>query len=353
MKKFLFAALPLVFLAASCNFFSKPPTAGVVKTTNGGADWQFANLMKDSKTNLLAGANVSRLAFDPTNREVLYAATFTSGLFKSQDSAASWTQILSKISVYDMAVHPTDPNTLYAVGLYGGFGKVLKTQDGGKTWEEVYNEQGESDAVRAIAVNPQNPNQVAAGSATGNVVISSDGGLSWKQAYNFQDRVQRIVWQNGNIYVLLKNKGLSKSADGGQTFLNLTSGLSKVVDWQQMEYNTDAVRGFNQFFVDVYTGNLIYMTTDQGLYKTQDGGSTWQYVPLPVNKSAALARSIAVARSSSNIVYTSVGSTVYKTVDGGSTWQTQNLATPGSVNYLVVDPDLPQIAYAGIFLQQQ
>ena len=353
MKRILIAVLPIAFLAASCSFFSKAPASGVVKTTNGGADWQFSNLMKDSKTSLLASANVSRLAFDPANREVVYAATFTAGLFKSTDSAASWTRILSKISVYDMAVSPTDPNTLYAAGLYGGFGKLLKTQDGGKTWEEVYNEQGDSDAVRAVAVNPQNPSQVVAGTATGNVVVSSDGGLSWKQAYNFQDRVQRIAWQNGNLYVLLKNKGLSKSADSGQTFTNLTSALSKVVDWQKLDYNTDAVRGFNQFFVDVYSGNLIYLTTDQGLYKTVDGGTTWQNVALPVNKAAAVARSIAVARSSSNIVYTSVGSTVYKTVDGGTTWQTQNVATNGSINYLVVDPDLPQIAYAGIYLQQQ
>lgn len=353
MKKIIAVLLPLVFLSASCNFFSKAPSGGVVKTTNGGADWQFSNVMKETKTSLLASANVSRLAFDPENRETLYAATFTSGLFKSEDSAASWTRILSKISVYDMAVHPTDPKTLYAAGLYGGFGKVLKTQDGGKTWEEVYNEQGESDAVRAVAINSQNPNQVVAGTATGNVVLSSDGGLSWKLAFNFKDRVQRISWQNGSIYVLVKNKGLSRSADGGATFENLTSTLSKVVDFQNLDYNPDAVRGFNQFFVDVYTGNLIYLTTDQGLYKTQDSGKTWQSIALPVNKEAAIARAIAVARSSSNIVYTSVGSTVYKTVDGGATWQTQNISAPGSVNYIIIDPDLPQIAYSGVYLQQQ
>lgn len=308
MKKIFVLVLPIVFLAASCSFFSKTPSAGVVKTTNGGADWQFANTTKDSKTSLLAPANVSRLVFDPKNREIIYAATFTSGLFKSADSAASWTRILSKISVYDMAVHPNEQNTLYAAGMYGGFGKLLKTQDGGKTWEEVYNEQGESVAVRSVAVNPQNPNQVAIGTATGNVVLSSDGGLSWQLAFNFQDRVQRIVWQSGNLYILLKNKGLSRSSDGGKTFQNLTSAISKVIDWKNLDYNNDAVRGYNQFFVDVYSGNLIYLTTDQGLYKT---------------------------------------------VDAGATWQTQSVATQGSINYLIIDPDLPQISYAGIFLQAQ
>ena len=72
-------------------------------------------------------------------------------------------------------------------------------------------------------------------------------------------------------------------------------------------------------------------------------------IPLPIKPSDALARAIAVARSSSNIVFTSVGNTIYKSTDAGVTWQTQRVNTAGFVNYVLIDPQLPQIDYAGVY----
>jgi photosystem II stability/assembly factor-like uncharacterized protein len=103
-------------------------------------------------------------------------------------------------------------------------------------------------------------------------------------------------------------------------------------------------------YVDADSASLIYLTTDKGLYKSTDGGKTWNPQSLPVQPGLNPARAVAVARGNSSIVYVSVGGTVYKSLDGGSTWQTQSVVGTGYVNALLVDPSLPQISYAGVYV---
>ena len=352
MKKTISLLAMIVFLSASCNFFQKQAAAGLAKTTNGGADWKFSNTIKGSTSVTLGAVNISKIGFDPQNREIVFAASYTDGLFKSEDSGETWTKILSKIGVYDFAIHAQDSKIIYAAGLYGGFGKVLKTIDSGKSWVEIFNQQGEANAVRSVVINPQNPNQILVGTNSGSVVKSADSGLSWMLAKDFQDRVQRIFWQNGEIFVLLRAKGLYRAKDFAGNFDNLTPKLAKMLDMGDFSYNANAVETFNQMYVDYFTNNLIYLTTDKGLYKSTDEGSNWQLMPLPVDKNNANARAIAIAKSSSNIVYASIGATSYKSVDGGNTWQTQSIPTTGFINYILVDPVLAQIAYAGMYVSE-
>ncbi len=353
-NKIIFLILPIILLAASCNPFQKPIFSGIVKTVNGGVDWQFSNSIKGSKTSSLQSVNISKMAFDPKNRETVFASGYTSGLFKSEDSGGSWTKILSKIGVYDFVINPYDPKIIYVAGYYSGFGKVLKTTDGGGTWVEVFN--ATEDTVRTIVFNPQDPNQLLIGTDSGNIISSSDAGQSlkpnWKSIKEFGDRVQRIFWQNGEIFVLLKTKGLYKNSNLDGNFQVQTDVLSRTVGLDNFSYNPDAIKNFYQMFVDVLSNNLIYITTDRGVYKSVDEGKAWTFLPLPVKADASEARAISIARSSSNIVFTSVGATIFKSVDGGNTWQTQSISTTGFVNYILIDPQLAQITYGGIYVSQ-
>jgi photosystem II stability/assembly factor-like uncharacterized protein len=254
-----------------------------------------------------------------------------------------------------VAIHPIDSKIIYAAGIFGNHGKVLKTEDRGKSWIEVYNEQSVENPVRTIVINPQNPNQIIIGLETGDVIKSADSGISWKFVDTFKSRIQRMYWQAGNLYVLSKQFGLYKTSDFGATFQNLSLSLTKVSDiknWNLMQH-IDNVSNFNQFFVDYYSQNLIYLTSEDGLYKTLDGGQNWAKITLPVESNETNVRAIAIARSSGNIVYASVGGTIYKSVDGGQNFQTQSIQTTGFVYALLIDPELAQIAYAGIYTNNQ
>ncbi len=177
----------ILLLSASCVPFTETKVAGVIKTTNGGIDWQTANKIKDSEENL-SGVSVSVLGFDPGNEQRLLMASYSDGLFKSDNSAETWERILSKISVYDFVISPENSDTIYAAGFFADHGKALVTRDGGKAWVEIYSEASTQNAVRAIAMNPQNSSEIIIGMTSGNVIKSSDGGTTWKVLTNFDLR---------------------------------------------------------------------------------------------------------------------------------------------------------------------
>ena len=95
-------------------------------------------------------------------------------------AGGTWARILGKILTYDFAIHPFDSNIIYAAGYFADKGRVVKTTDGGKSWEEVYSEAAVSVSVRSVALNPSQPNQVIIGNSAGSVAKSNDGGITWK-----------------------------------------------------------------------------------------------------------------------------------------------------------------------------
>lgn len=335
----------IFFLSASCSFGGKTIVSGTVKTVNGGTDWQFANRIVSSKSTI-ATLNVQKLAFDPNNRQVTFVGGDNGGLYQWDPNNNAWKQILSNILVYDFVVTPQDSKTIYVAGLFNNHGRVVVTKDGGATWSQIFNDATNDNPVRALALNPANPNQIAIGLSTGSVIKSADGGLSWQLAKDFSDRVNRMLWQGDTLYVLLQTKGLVTSTDFGGTFTPISSGIDQTAG--QTNQSSGSLI-YNQFFVDTVTPKLIYVTSNQGLFKSIDGGQTWTHLSLPIENGQNVARAIAVAKTSSNLVFTSIDSTVYKSTDGGSTWQTQKVATNGIINYIIVDPELPQIAWAGIY----
>ena len=192
--KIFIAAASLVFLAVSCNPFKQPSLSGVAKTTNGGADWVASNALKDAAEGSILALNVAKMDFDPNNRQTVFVSGYNDGLYKSLDSGGTWARILGKILTYDFAIHPFDSNIIYAAGYFADKGRVVKTTDGGKSWEEVYSEAAVSVSVRSVALNPSQPNQVIIGNSAGSVAKSNDGGITWKLIKNFEDRINRIYW---------------------------------------------------------------------------------------------------------------------------------------------------------------
>ena len=338
----------LTLLSASCVPFLAAPAAGIIKTTNGGTDWQAINTLKDQSGDL-GGVSVSVLAFDPTNADRVFMSSYTGGMFRSEDSGESWERILSRIQVYDFAISPDNSDVLYASGIFDNNGRALVTKDGGKSWVEIYKEASTENAVRAIAVNPANPQEVVIGMSSGNIIKSIDGGTNWKLMNNFEDRVNRIRFQNGNLYVLLRTKGLFVSSDVGQTFApSLTASIGGSSSSVAGSFSGFSIGSFSQFAV-ASDSNIIYVTTESGLFKTTSGGTQWQRVAVPVKNDEVAFRAVAIAPSNDSIVYTAAGTTVYKSDDSAQTFQTQGVVGTGFVNFILVHPTFSQIAYAGIF----
>ena len=350
-KYIILSVCALSLLSASCGLFPEK-IGGVLKTSNGGVDWQASNALKageDGEQGTIVGFSISKLAFDPNGTDTLYAGTFDGGLYKSTDGASSWEQILGQIPIIDFAINPNDSQTIFAAGYFEERGRVLLTKDGGKSWNAVYTAATNNSAVRSVAVNPNNTQQVIIGMTQGELIVSGDSGATWRLANNYSDRINRIIWNNNGLYVLVKSAGLYRSTDGGSSFQLITAGLQSSGNISNLSIFGNTITSYNQLAISNTNPSLMYITTNLGLYRSTDGGASWGFVSMPLRQSDLAPTAVSIAPSSDNILYVSAGSNIYKTADGGNTWSISDSLTGSLVNTLLIDPELPQAAYAGVY----
>ena len=116
------------------------------------------------------GGIVIRLAFDPTDPTIAYAAS-DNGIFRSVDAGQHWVAAAELLgtSVFDVAVANNDSQKVFASTVYG----LYKSSDRGVTWKTVH-----PFASFRVAVSSQNPNVVYS-VATSGPIRSSDGGVTF------------------------------------------------------------------------------------------------------------------------------------------------------------------------------
>jgi photosystem II stability/assembly factor-like uncharacterized protein len=348
MKKYIVASICAIsLLAASCTLF-EPAKGGVLKTANGGVDWQSSNKIKNNNKSEIGSLSISRLDFDPQRTDVLFASATNSGMYMSSDGGGSWEEILGTIPIHDFAINPIDSKIIYAAGAFDNKARALATRDAGKSWNEIFNEDISGSSVRSVAVNPSNPQQVILGLSHGGVVLSNDSGATWKALASHKDRINKIIWRNEGIYLLVRNKGVYRSTDGGGTFTHLTANMKSSVNQSQSSVFGSSISSYSQFDVSKQDPNVMFAATNSGLYRSDNAGASWGFVSMPLKQSQLSPNSVAIAPNSSSVVYVGAGSTIYKTTDGGNTWLTSDTGTKNQINALLVSPELPQVAFAGV-----
>jgi hypothetical protein len=135
----------------------------VVTSADGGLTWGMSGL----------GMRVQALVVDPQNPMIAYAGMPTMGVMRTSNGGANWSPVntgLTQMNVLSLAIHPTAAGTLFA----GTDNGLFKTTNGAGSWTVTSGTAGV--AVDSIVVHPTNPTQLFAGTTTGGVYHSSDGG---------------------------------------------------------------------------------------------------------------------------------------------------------------------------------
>lgn len=238
----------------------------------------------------------------------------------------------------------SQPNVFYMAPSNGG---VWKTTDAGRIWSPVFDDQP-TGSVGAIAVAASNPNIIYVGSGEGlhrpdlsvgdGVYKSTDAGKTWTHLADLRDgqQISEIKIDNknpdrvfaavaGHPYGANETRGIYRSIDGGKT-------------WQKVLHK-DENTGAADVEIDPTDSNVVYAClwesregawenarfdgTNGGIFKSIDGGSTWKQLMqgLPAGISQA---AIAVAPSNPKRLFSAVRTPTetkfYRSDDAGETW---------------------------------
>ena len=216
---------------------------------------------------------------------------------------------------------PTHPGTMY-VGF--GSGGLWKTINNGLTWNSIFEGQS-SYSIGDFALAPSNPNIIYLGT-----------GEHLKKPRNFT----------------IPGTGMYRSADAGKTWQHI--GLED--SWSIAEIAVDP-KNPNIVLVSVL-GHLWTKNKNRGIYRTENGGQSWQHVLYTDDKTGG--NDIVISSANSNIMYASLwevfpgirgkNSGVYKSVDGGKHWTRSMNGLPAGPNLgrigLSVSSTNPNKAYA-------
>ncbi|WP_268123132.1 VPS10 domain-containing protein [Roseivirga pacifica] len=240
-----------------------------------------------------------------------------------------------------------DPLTYYM----GATGGVYKTTDAGESWMNVSDGYFTTASVGAIAVSESDPNVVYVGmgeapvrgvmtSHGDGVYKSTDGGKTWKKIG--QERTRQIskiaihpnnpdvvfIAAQGSPYGATEERGIYRSTDGGET-------------WEKVHY-IDENSGVSDLSMDMTNPRIIYAAywdhrrfpwkvqsggPGSGIYRSKDGGDTWEELTKGLPKGVMGKIGVSVSRANPNKVWAIIEADnggLYRSDDGGNSWKLIN-----------------------------
>jgi len=263
----------------------------------GGMRWRMIGPFRGGRTIAIAGV--------PAQPNVFYMAPNNGGVWKSTDAGRVWTPIFDAQptqSVGALAVAPSDPNVIY-VGSGEGVQRpdlsvgdgIYKSTDAGKTWEHLGLRDGRQ--ISAILVDPR-------------------------------DARRLFVAVLGHPYGPNEERGVFRSVDGGRSFERV---LYRDENTGAVDLAFDPSNPRTIYAVlwaareAAWEYNNEYLGPGSGLFRSQDGGTTWQPIGrgLPTPAEGLGRIGIGIAPSDPNRVYAMVqepAGGVFRSDDAGETF---------------------------------
>ncbi len=274
------------------------------------------------------------------DKSPMQSSTFNGLAFRSIGPA------LTSGRIVDLAVNPKNNSEYYVASASGG---VWKTENAGTTFFPIFDGQV-SFSIGCVTIDPNNPKIVWVGSGENNnqrvvgygdgVYKSEDGGKSWKNVgLKKSEHIGMIavdptnsdivfvaaygpVWNSGG------ERGIYKTIDGGKT-------------WNEV-LNVSENTGFNEIHMDPRNSNVLYAAAHQrqrkvftyigggpesALYKSVDGGVTWNKIMKGLPENIDLGRiGLAISPVNPDHIFAMVETSddkggLYASTDRGASWE--------------------------------
>jgi len=259
--------------------------------------------------------------------------------------------------VIDLAINPYNFDEFYVAVASGG---VWKTTNHGTTFSPIFDNES-SYSIGCVTIDPKNTNVIWVGSGENNsqrsvsygdgVYKSEDGGKSWKNVglrtsehigkIIIDPNNSNIVWvaAQGPLWKAGGDRGLYKTTDGGKTWeksldISENTGVSDIV----MDPRNSDVLYASSYQRRRHVWTLINGGPEGAIYKTIDGGKNWNKLSKGLPSGDIGRIGLAISNVEPDYVYAIIEASennggFFKSTDRGASWSKQSDHVSGSPQY--------------------
>ena len=263
------------------------------------------------------------------DKTLIYVGAEASGLYRKEAGESRWENLTRGMApsaqARTIAIHPQNPKIVFA-GTQRG---VYRSKDQGDNWERMNLTEGR--IVWSIKFHPNDPNVMFLGTEGSEVFKSEDAGENWTYQSTisnpdsvqmaFATRILGLAIESSNpnhMFAALEVGGAARSSDAGKSWQLTNNNFAGDVDL--MDLHGVAVGSADS--------SSVFISNRVGVWRTRDRGDNWENLQFERFSGIKYSRGIQASPNDPNTLYACVGMDfgsaeggVLRTTDQGDTWE--------------------------------
>lgn len=309
-------------------------------STDGGFSWNNA-VTNRSNTSFI----IQDIYYYTEDTNVRMLAETNQGLYGSRNNGVDWTLAFgaalpqAAILDFDVDFSTYQATVFVATTNRNNVGAVFRSQDGGRSFRQVYIAPTSSQKIVGVKIDASNNSKVYVLLSDGSFLVSRDKGSSWEQ-YNSIQAPEQAQFRSLSVYS--PNPSILFATTHNALYRSLNAGTS----WQVIKAFTNS---------DIYSINInaatedIYIGTRNDIFHSSNRGTNFTQIQFLSQQNQFPITAIFVDLQNANTLYVASGATLYKTTNRGRSWGIVNVfeGLSHNINFFSINPHNLQLQYIG------